>query len=125
MNIILLKKEELKCVWASDNLNDCIYKLEELAQEMLKERVGNKDLNIIKRKDLIKKPRGIYLVSDYNKITMYERNKNGWFYTGDTKEILSLELIITRKQKVITGDKVCILKIFNNRNVELLDEIKK
>lgn len=93
--IITLKiknSEKSDIIYNSSSLGNSVYMLEELAYSFLEKlRGGNNE--IMKK---LPKERGFYAVSTMNKITIYEKFKDGWFLSGGSEKVYEFELIISR-----------------------------
>ena len=87
---------EKEIILTSNNFNEAVYKFEEIAMDYLLLKKGNDDLKILKNLDGIKS-RGFYAVGTRNKITIYQKLKNGWIYSGEFVKLVEFELFYTSR----------------------------
>ena len=71
--------------------------LEELALNALETRTGMNN-TLLKKMPTTK---GIYAISTLNKISLYKKVSDGWFFSGKEELLIEFELIVKRKNREI------------------------
>jgi hypothetical protein len=109
MNTILLRLPNKipEIIYNNTNFNETLSYMENLASDTLMLLCGKTEF--IKKKEEIKIA-GYFMYSEYHKITIYKKRRNGFIYTGELIPIKVFELIcskINRPVNIQEIDNMC------------------
>lgn len=98
MICIIIRREKAKSVvvYQSFNYNEALEMLESVALDYIVERQGTGYLQQRHFHKKIPSQRGLFAMSFYNNVKVYEKKKDGIIYTGQAVELVSFELFTVR-----------------------------
>lgn len=95
--ILRLPNKQPEIIYTHDNFNEALNEFENVALDCVAQLGGENSRKITKYSDI--NIRGFYCCASYNKYTIYQKEKNGWLYTGEIKMLKEFELISLRRKR--------------------------
>lgn len=92
--ILRLPNKQPEIIYTHDNFNEALNEFENLALDCVANLGGEESRKITKLGDI--QGRGYYCCSSYNKFTIYQKEKNGWVWSGQLKILKEFELICVK-----------------------------
>ena len=127
-NIILrIPSKRPEIIYTTSNFNEAINEFEMIALDEVEKLGGTVSRVIIKDINKITL-RGYYCISDSNKLSIYRKEKNGWFIGGQLKLLKEFELLYYKKIREIDKDnytydsmemKSKFLELIENKEISL------
>jgi hypothetical protein len=117
--------DKVEIIHSSNNFNEIINELEHIVRDKLIELRGTDFLNknwILKDKSL-QRERGYFCTSELNKLIIWFKNKDGWFYSGYVKKFCEYELLYVRKPSRLHRRVSKMDKDFSTSFLICLDEL--